>query len=208
MNKEEIAKILLRIKAVTLSINPSYTWVSGILAPIYTDNRLIMSYPEERKKILKAFIKTIRENEIKVDAIAGIATSGIPWAAWIAHELNIPMVYVRKKSKEHGKQNLIEGKLEKRKNVVVIEDLISTGGSSINGVEAARAAGCNVDYCLAIFTYELENAKKNFKKADVKLITLTDFTTLVDVAIKEKYLNNNEKEKVLAWSKNPEKWGK
>ena len=126
MNKEEIAKILLRIKAVTLSINPSYTWVSGILAPIYTDNRLIMSYPEERKKILKAFIKTIRENEIKVDAIAGIATSGIPWAAWIAHELNIPMVYVRKKSKEHGKQNLIEGKLEKRKNVVVIEDLIST----------------------------------------------------------------------------------
>lgn len=208
MNKEETAKTLLKLKAVTLRTNPPYRWVSGILAPIYTDNRIIMSYPKEREKIIKGFIKIIEENRIKVDVIAGIATSGIPYAAWIAEELSLPMVYVRKKTKDYGKESLIEGRLEKGKNAIIIEDLISTGGSTINGVEAVRLAGCKVDYCLAIFTYELEKAKKSFEKAKAKLITLTNFTTLVNVAVKEKYLSKEEKENVLKWAKNPEQWGK
>ncbi|MBW2976849.1 orotate phosphoribosyltransferase [Candidatus Woesearchaeota archaeon] len=208
MDKEEISKILLKIKAVSLRTNPPYKWVSGILAPIYTDNRLIMSYPKERKKIISAFIKLIKGNKIKVDVIAGIATSGIPYAAWIAEELNIPMVYIRKKEKDHGKENLIEGKLDKGKTVVIIEDLISTGGSSINGVEAVRSAGCKVNYCLAIFTYELDKARQSFERLNVKIATLTDFTTLVKAATKENYIRDDEKEKVLEWSKNPEGWGR
>ncbi|MBI2134412.1 orotate phosphoribosyltransferase [Candidatus Woesearchaeota archaeon] len=208
MNKEETAKNLLKIKAVTLRTNPPYKWVSGILAPVYTDNRLLMSYPKEREEVVDSFVKAIKDNKIKVDVVAGIATSGIPWAAWVAEKLKIPMVYIRKKSKDHGKENLIEGKLEKGNNVAIIEDLISTGGSSINGVEAVRHAGCKVGYCLAIFTYELEKAKKSFEKAKVKLITLTNFSTLVNVAVKQDYLNESDRENVLEWAKNPEKWGR
>ena len=208
MNKEEIAKILLKIKAVTLRTNPPYKWVSGILAPIYTDNRLLMSYTKEREKIVDGFAKAIKGNKIKANAVAGIATSGIPWAAWVAEKLKLPMVYIRKSSKDHGKENLIEGKLDRGKKVIIIEDLISTGGSSINGVEAVRQAGCKVDYCLAIFTYEMEAARKNFEKEKVKLITLTNFSALVGVAVKEKYLGESDRENVLEWAKNPEKWGR
>lgn len=208
MNKEETAKILLKIKAVTLRTKPPYKWVSGILAPIYTDNRLLISYPKERKIIVDFFIKTIKQKNLKPDVIAGIATSGIPWAAWIADKLNLPMIYIRSKQKGHGKQNLIEGKLEKNQNVIIIEDLISTGRSSINGVEAVKSANCKVLVTLAIFTYELEKSKQDFKKAKANLITLTNFTTLADVAIKENYINENEKKNILEWSKNPEKWGK
>ncbi len=206
MDETKIAKILLKIKAVNLRVNPPYKWVSGILAPIYTDNRLLISYPKEREIVVDNFLKIIKKNKIKADVIAGIATSGIPWAAWIAEKLNLPLVYIRSKKKGHGKENLIEGKLEKGKNVLIIEDLISTGGSSINGVEAVRKAGCRVKACLAIFTYEMEQARQNFQKAGVELITLTNFTTLVDVAIKERYLNQEDKEKVLQWSNNPEQW--
>ncbi len=206
MDETKIAKILLKIKAVNLRVNPPYKWVSGILAPIYTDNRLLISYPKEREIVVDNFLKIIKKNKIKADVIAGIATSGIPWAAWIAEKLNLPLVYIRSKKKGHGKENLIEGKLEKGKNVLIIEDLISTGGSSINGVEAVRKARCRVKACLAIFTYEMEQATSNFQKAGVELITLTNFTTLVDVAIKERYLNQEDKEKVLQWSNNPEQW--
>jgi orotate phosphoribosyltransferase len=205
---KETAKILLKIKAVSLRTNPPFKWVSGILAPIYTDNRLLMSYPKERKIIVDNFLKTIKENNLKPDVIAGIATSGIPWASWIADELKLPMVYIRKKQKDHGKENLIEGKLEKGQKAIIIEDLISTGGSSINGVEAVKSAGGEVLANLAIFTYELEKAKQNFEKADVKLLTLTNFSTLVSVAVSENYLSKDEEEKVLEWSKNPEEWGK
>lgn len=208
MNNEEVAKILLKIKAVSLRINPPYKWASGILSPIYTDNRILMSYPAEREIIVESFVKTIKDNKIKADAIAGIATAGIPWAAWIAEKLKLPMVYIRKEAKDHGKENLIEGKLDKGKNVIIIEDLISTGGSSINGVEAVRTAGCNADYCLAIFTYELKKAKQTFEKLNVRLMALTNFSTLVKVATGENYIKESEKEKVLEWSKNPESWGR
>jgi orotate phosphoribosyltransferase len=207
MNKET-AEILLKINAVSLRTNPPFRWVSGIVAPIYTDNRLFMSYPKERNFIVDKFLQTITDNKLHADVIAGIATSGIPWAAWVADRLNLPMVYIRKKQKSHGKENLIEGKLDKGKKVLIIEDLISTGGSSINGVEAVRAAGCSVEACLAIFTYGLEKAHAAFKTADVKLFTLTDFTTLVKVAVETGYLDKGEKENVMEWKNNPQEWGK
>lgn len=203
---KETAKILLKIKAVSLRTNPPFKWVSGILAPIYTDNRILMSYPKERNMIVDSFLKIIKKNNLKPDVIAGIATSGIPWAAWIADKLNLPMIYIRKKQKGHGRENLIEGKLNKGEKVIIVEDLISTGGSSINGAGAVRESGCKAECCLAIFTYELEEAKQNFEKEDIELLTLTNFTTLVNVAVKEKYLSKEEEERVLEWSKNPGKW--
>jgi len=203
---KEIAEILLKIKAVTLRTNPPYKWVSGILAPIYTDNRLLMSYPKERDFIIDSFLKIIKEKDLNPDVIVGIATSGIPWASWIADKLNLPMIYIRKKQKDYGRENLIEGKFEKGKKVIIIEDLISTGGSSINGVKVVKQAGGVILANLTIFTYELEKAKQNFEKENVELISLSNFTTLVNVAVKEKYLSKEEEEKVLEWSKNPEKW--
>jgi len=205
---KEIAEILLKIKAVTLRTNPPYKWVSGILAPIYTDNRLLMSYPKERDFIINSFLKIIKENNLNPDVIAGIATSGIPWAAWIADRLNLPMVYIRKKQKDYGRENLIEGKLNKGDKIIIVEDLISTGGSSINGVKVVKQAGGVVLANLAIFTYELEKAKQNFEKENVGLISLSNFTTLVNVAVKENYIKKDEEKNVLEWSKNPEKWGK
>ncbi|MBL7054814.1 orotate phosphoribosyltransferase [Candidatus Woesearchaeota archaeon] len=208
MNPKETAKILLKIEAVSLRADPPFKWVSGILSPIYTDNRILMSYPRERNMIIDSFLESIKKNDLKPDVIAGIATSGIPWAAWIADKLNLPMVYIRKKQKGHGRENLIEGKLEKGEKVVIIEDLISTGGSSISGVQAVKEAGCLVMANLAIFTYELNKSKENFKRENTDLITLTNFSTLVDVAVEENFLSKDEMQNVLGWSKNPEKWGK
>jgi len=204
----EVAKILLKIKAVTLRVDPPFKWVSGILSPIYTDNRLLMSYPQERSIIVNYFIKLIKENKLEPNVIAGIATSGIPWAAWIASELKLPLVYIRKKAKEHGKENLIEGSFEKGKKVVIIEDLISTGGSSLSGVQAVKAAGGKVLANLAIFTYELKKADDNFKKEKVNLITLTNISELTDVAVVGEYITSEEKSKILEWRKDPESWGK
>ena len=205
---KEVAELLLKTNAVTLRINPPYTWASGILAPIYTDNRILLSYPSEREKILDLFIRTIEENDIQFNLIAGVSTAGIPWAAWLAKRLNKPMVYVRATTKDHGKENLIEGRVEKGSRAVVIEDLISTGRSALSTVEALRDAGCKVEYCLTIFTYEFRSAKENFQKMACKLIALTDFSTLIELATGKGYLNNSDKQNVLNWSKDPEKWGR
>jgi orotate phosphoribosyltransferase len=205
--KEQIAKTLLEIKAVTLSVNPPYTWTSGIKAPIYCDNRLLMSYPEKRKQVRDMFLDLIKENNLEFDIIAGVATSGIPHAAWLSEALDKPMIYVRGKAKGHGKKNVIEGALEKNKKVLVVEDLISTGGSTLHVVEEIRKAGGVVNNCLAIFTYEFEKSKRAFKEADANLYTLTNFSTLVDVAINKKYLDLSNKDIVLEWNKNPEEWG-
>lgn len=206
-NPKEIAKSLLEIKAVTISMNPPYTWTSGIKAPIYCDNRLLMSYPEKRKQVKDMFLELISENNIEFDVIAGVATSGIPHAAWLAEAFDKPMIYVRGKAKGHGKENAIEGILERGKKVLVIEDLISTGGSTLHVVEEIRKAGGVVDNCLAVFTYEFEKAKKAFKEAQTNLNTLTNFITLIEVATEEKYLDLTDKDTVLEWSKNPEEWG-
>jgi len=206
--QNEIATLLLKIKAVTLRTNPPYTWASGIKSPIYCDNRLIMSYPDKRQEVREAFITLIKKHNLKFDVVAGVATSGIPHAAWLAEALNKPMVYVRSKAKDHGKENLIEGKLEQGQKVLVIEDLISTGGSTLTVVNAIKEAGCIVDNCLAIFSYELAKSKQGFADNKVELLPLTNFPSLIQVATDSGYLAPEEKDKVLEWSKDPENWGK
>lgn len=204
---ENIAKILLEIKAVTLSMFPPYQYTSGIFSPIYCDNRLIISYPDKRKIVLDAFLDIIDSEKIKFDVVAGTATAGIPHAAWIADKLNKPMVYVRNQAKEHGKNNQIEGKLESGQTVLVIEDLVSTGGSSVKAGLALREAGAKVNNCIAIFSYEMESAKKQFSESNIKLNTLSNFSTLINVAVNEGYIPEQDKNTVLEWSKDPEAWG-
>jgi len=203
-----VASVLLDIKAVTLSPNKPYTWASGIKSPIYCDNRLLISYPDKRTVIRDAFIETIKENDIEFDIIAGTSTSGIPHAAWLADKLNKPMIYVKKKAKDYGQQKLIEGVLEKGQKVLIIEDLISTGGSSLAVVEAVRDAGGIVTHCLAIFTYQLDKATAKFKDADCTALTLSNFSTLVKQAERLKYITEQEKNTVLEWSTMPDDWAK
>ncbi len=204
--KEEVARILLNVKAVTLSPGKLYTFASGILSPIYCDNRILMSYTKEREKIVKFFVKTIKQNKLKFDVIGGIATSGICWASWIAEKLRKPMIYIRNKSKDHGKENLVEGKLEKGQKVLIIEDLISSGGSSLRAIQGVRDQDGVVEDCIAIFTYEMEKSLNGFKEANCNLFTLTNFSTLINEAAKENYIKEEDKEKVLEWNKNPNEW--
>lgn len=202
--EKEIAKILLEVNAVNLRPNQPFTFTSGIKSPIYCDNRLLISHPKKRNIIIKAFLNILKEKEF--DILAGTATAGIPWCAWLAQKVSKPMIYVRGKAKEHGKENLIEGKIEKGKKVIVVEDLISTGGSSIDAVEAVREAGGIVEDCIAIFTYQLEKAINKFNEAKCNLITLTNFSTLVEVAVENKYIKPEEKLMILSWNKDPENW--
>jgi len=208
LNAFEVAKILLKIKAVTLSPNKPYRYASGILSPIYTDNRLLMGYPEERARIIDAMASLIEEKGIKVDVVAGTATAGIPHAAWLAEKMQKPMVYVRSKEKEHGKENKIEGRIEKEWNAIVVEDLISTGGSSISTVQALRSAGLTVKDIVAIFTYQMQASLEKFSTERVSLHALTDFSTMIETAVKENYISEEEKRIALEWNKDPQNWGK
>jgi orotate phosphoribosyltransferase len=203
-----IAELLLKTRAVTLSPGKPYTWTSGIRAPIYTDNRILLSCPEERRKIVSAFTGAIKRECPDFDYVAGVATSGIPWAAWVAEELDKPMVYVRSKRKEHGRENMVEGRLEKGKKAIIVEDLVSTGGSSVTAVEGAREAGVKVTHCFAIFTYEFSKSVENFKSSGCKLVTLTNISTLAELASGTGYISKEENEEVLAFSRDPEEWGK
>ena len=203
---DKIAEILLNIHAVMLRTKPPFRWTSGISAPIYTDNRLLISYPKEREFIVNSFIKLIRKNKIKFDGFAGTATAGIPWASWLAQKLKKPMVYVRSETKDHGKENLVEGKVEDGKSYIVVEDLISTGSSSINTINAVREKNGIVENCIAIFTYELEKAKNNFENTNVKLMTLTDLTNLTEIALKRKYISREQLSHIMDWTKHPEGW--
>jgi len=205
---EQIAKLLLEIKAVTLNLKQPYRYTSGILSPIYCDNRLIISYPDKRQQVIDAFLKLIEEQNIQFDIAAGTATAGIPHAAWLADRLNKPMVYVRGKAKGHGKQNQIEGVLEKGQTTLVIEDLISTGGSSVAAGLSLREAGATVNDCIAIFTYQMQKSIDAFKEADIHLHTLSDFTTLINVAVQENYITEEEKKLALEWNQDPANWGK
>jgi len=198
-NKQDIAKDLLDIKAVQIKTEGYFTWTSGLQSPIYCDNRLTMSYPAVRKKIAKAFAEKIAALDVQPDVIAGCATAGIPHAAWLADELNLPMVYVRSKPKAHGKGNQIEGAIEKGQKAIVIEDLISTGGSSIESANALRDAGVEVIQVMAIFTYGLEKAKANFAEADLSFSTISGFDQLVELLEAEKEITAADKEKLLDW---------
>jgi orotate phosphoribosyltransferase len=204
----EVAEILLKNNAVTLSPGKPYTYASGIISPIYCDNRLLMSHVAERHMIVDFYLEAIKRNNLDADIIAGTESAGIPWAAWIAERLNKPMIFVRKKQKDHGKENLIEGVMQKGAKVLVVEDLISTGGSSLAAVEAVREQGGNVVACLAIFSYQMASAEKNFADAKCKLVALSNFWTLVKVASEEGFIKKEDEAIVLEWSRNPEQWGR
>jgi orotate phosphoribosyltransferase len=205
MNRD-IARILLDLKAVSLRIDPPFTWTSGRLAPIYCDNRLIMSDPAGRKRVAAGFKSLIAEKGFNPDVIAGTATAGIPHAAWLADLMDLPMVYVRGAAKGHGKQNRIEGRLEPGKTVVLIEDLISTGGSSVSAAEGLKEAGARVPAVLAIFTYGLDSARKAFADAGIPLFTLTSFDVLAEEAAGSGRLGRSDLETLAAWQRNPARW--
>jgi orotate phosphoribosyltransferase len=206
--KKVIAEKLLTINAVALKPNEPFTWTSGLRSPIYCDNRLTLSYPEVRKEIAQGLQSIILEKYPAAEVIAGTATAGIPHAAWVSDLLNLPMCYVRSKAKGHGKGNQIEGKVEKGQKVVVVEDLISTGGSVITAVQALREAGCEVLGVVSIFTYGLEKGKEAFEQEDIQSESLTDFTNLVEVAIEMGYISKNDQESLLSWSDAPAEWSK
>lgn len=207
-NAKQIATLLLDLKCVALNAKQPFQYTSGMLSPIYCDNRLIMSYPDRRQQVIDAFLKLIQEKAINFDVVAGVATAGITHAAWIADRLNKPMVYVRDKAKGHGKQNQIEGVINKGQTALVVEDLISTGGSATAAAFALRDAGATVNHCIAIFSYQLPTAIQAFTDCQVQLNTLSDFSTLVNVATEQGAIDNADKNTILAWNKNPNEWGK
>ena len=186
---KEIARDLLKIKAVYLKPEEPFTWASGIKSPIYTDNRVTLAYPETRTLIEDGFVEKIRAEFPDVEVIAGTATAGIPHGAIIADKMNLPFAYIRSKPKDHGAGNQIEGRVAPGQKMVVIEDLISTGGSVLDAIAAAKREGADVIGAAAIFTYELPKAEKNFNEADVKLVTLSNYTELIHLAEQEGYIN-------------------
>jgi len=204
--KHEIAGQLLDIKAVFLQPNNPFTWSSGLKSPIYCDNRLTLSYPAVRKTIAKGLASLIKEHFPETEVVAGTATAGIPHAAWVSDLLDLPMAYVRSKAKEHGKGNQIEGKVEKGQKVVVVEDLISTGGSVITAVKGLRDAGCDVLGVVSIFTYELPKGKEFLKEAEITAYSLTDYSTLLEVAREKGYIEETDLASLNGWKENPEKW--
>lgn len=204
---ERIADILLSIDAVTFSPKKPYRYTSGILSPVYSDMRLLISHPKERKVVINELAKIIKKIGIP-DVVAGTATAGIPHAAYISQKLDIPMIYVRGKAKEHGKKSQIEGLFKKGQSAIIIEDLISTGGSSLETLSALKKAGGKVSDVVAIYTYTMPISIENIKKAKIILHTLTTFPDVVDMAAKRGKINNHEKEKVLEWLNDPSAWGK
>lgn len=198
-----VAEDLLEIKAVFFQPNDPFTWSSGIKSPIYCDNRLTISYPSVRRNIAESLSKLIASYFSDVQVVAGTATAGIPHAALVSNELNLPMCYVRSKAKAHGKGNQIEGRVEAGQKVVVVEDLISTGGSAIAAVDALREAGCEVLGVVAIFTYGLEVADDNLSNYEIEAHALCDYQTLMDVAIEKDYIGEGDRKKLSKWVENP-----
>lgn len=203
---QRIAGHLLNVEAVSLRPDAPFTWASGILSPIYCDNRITLSYPEVRRDIAAELAKTIRESYPEVEVIAGTATAGIPQACWVAEIMNLPMVYIRTKAKDHGKENQIEGRITAGQKMVVIDDLISTGGSVLDACEAARREGADVLGVAAIFTYQLPKGIANFEEHRLKLVTLSDYTTLIQVAQDQGYIKKEHLEVLLEWKKDPQNW--
>lgn len=211
MNKnisQQVAKLLLSIKAVTFRFNPPYTYTSGLKSPIYLDNRLVMSYPKVREKIIAYYIEKIKK-EIglkNVNCISATATAAIPHAAFVADKLNLPMVYVKPTTKKYGKGNRIEGYVKKGSKVLIVEDHISTAESVAGNAKAIRENGGIVKFCITTTTYETQKAKENIKAANLKLIALTSGKLIVETAFSEGYLSKKEKESVDLWFKNPPAW--
>lgn len=201
---KKIAEILLDIEAVSLSPKKPFIWASGIKSPVYCDNRLILSFPEDRKIVEEELAKLIEEKFSDVEYIMGTATAGIPHAALVAEKLDLPMGFVRSSKKDHGKNNKIEGKIVKGAKVVVVEDLFSTGGSSIDVANALREVGFDVLGIVSIFSYQLKKAKENFEKNNLKYFSLASFDELAEVAVEKDYIKKEEIEKINKWKQNPE----
>ncbi len=197
--ERKLAKELLAIEAVALRPNDYFTWTSGIKSPIYCDNRITMSYPSIRREIAAGMVEVIKEKYPAVEVIAGTATAGIPHAAWVSELLDLPMIYVRDSAKKHGKTNQIEGRVLEGQKVVIIEDLISTGLSSLKVAKALREAGAEVLGVVAIFSYELKKAQDAFEEAGVEYITLTNYPVLVEEAVAIEYIHQDDVEKLLEW---------
>lgn len=202
----QIASHLLDIKAVYLQPNQPFTWASGIQSPIYTDNRITLSYPDTRSLIEDGFVEKIKEHFPEVEVIAGTATAGIPHGAIIADRMNLPFAYIRSKPKEHGAGNQVEGRIIKGQKMVVIEDLISTGGSVLDAVAAAEREGADVLGVVAIFTYELPKATTNFEKAGVQLITLSNYSELIKVAKVQGYITADGLTLLKRFKEDQENW--
>jgi len=202
----KVAEFLLQIKAIKLQPENPFTWASGIKSPIYCDNRKTLSYPKIRNYIRQHFVQTINNHFPMPDLIAGVATGGIAIGVLVAQEMGLPFVYVRSEEKKHGLTNIIEGHFESGQNVVVIEDLISTGGSSLKAVEALREKGCLVKGMAAIFTYGFEESVQNFKKAKCRLETLTNYDTLIETAVKKEYINEKDLDSLKKWRQKPKTW--
>ena len=204
----EVAKALLEVEAVKLRPSEPFKWASGWNSPIYCDNRFTLSFPKVRTYIKEQMIAAIQQEFPGVEAIAGVATAGIPQGALIAEGLDLPFIYVRPKPKDHGMQNLIEGKVTPGQKIVVIEDLISTGGSSLKAVEALKDAGFEILGMVAIFTYGFPVADENFDAAGVKLICLSNYNALIPTAEKLGYVKQDQLLSLAAWRENPAIWGK
>lgn len=202
----KVAEFLLQIKAIKLQPENPFTWASGIKSPIYCDNRKTLSYPKIRNYIRQHFVQTINNHFSMPDLIAGVATGGIAIGVLVAQEMGLPFVYVRSEEKKHGLTNMIEGHFESGQNVVVIEDLISTGGSSLKAVDALREKGCLVKGMAAIFTYGFEESVQNFKKAKCRLETLTNYDTLIETAVKKEYINEKDLDSLKKWRQKPKTW--
>jgi orotate phosphoribosyltransferase len=204
----QVANYLLQIKAIKLEPTNPFTWASGWKSPIYCDNRKTLAYPEIRDYIKKSFAKAIKEKYPDVEVIAGVATGAIAQAALVAEELGLPMIYIRSSAKAHGMTNMIEGDNYVGKKVVVVEDLISTGGSSLKAVEALREAGSEVMGMLAIFTYGFEKAVKNFETNNCEVSTLSDYNSMIEAACESGYVTEEDVENLKKWRIDPENWGK
>ena len=206
--RQSIARILLDLGAVTISANKPYTWSSGMKSPLYCDNRLIISTVEQRRQVCAAFSDLLKRRDWQPTYIAGTATAGIPHAAWLAEALSLPMVYVRSQAKKHGKENLIEGYLPEGAHCVVVEDLISTGGSSIRAAANLRQSGAQVLGVAAIFQYGLASAEKGFAGAEIAFDSLTDLENLLETAVSMDLIQDSERQLVRRWRQDPEAWSR
>lgn len=205
--EKETAQFLLQINAIKLQPAKPFLWASGWKSPIYCDNRKTLSFPHVRDYIKNAFVTTIKNNFPEVELIAGVATGAIAQGALAADAMNLPFVYVRSAPKGHGLENLVEGVVNKGQKVVVIEDLISTGGSSLKAVEALRIVGCEILGMVAIFSYNFKNAEDNFMQSNCKLYTLSNYHALIENALETGYIKDSEIETLKKWRENPEVWG-
>lgn len=203
-----VAAMLLQIQAIKLNTDKPFTWSSGWKSPIYCDNRLSLSYPQIRRSIRDGLVNAIKENFFTVECVAGVATAGIAQGALVADALNVPFIYVRPKPKDHGMENLIEGKIVKGQKVVVVEDLVSTGGSSLKAVQALREAGFEVLGMVSIFNYGFDIATRNFYEADTSLISLSDYNSLLKYALDQKYITEEQVISLKAWRVDPSNWRK